>query len=159
MGTISVSLPSDGSTADVSDYNTPITTIVTALNGNIDANNLADNAVTTAKAGFLQKSVDANGWTVYDYGKWQVYKKKGTTTFGIGGSAWNATTIVSGNLPVGFTTIGANFVDASVRSGDPAVVATLSPTSTDTNIKVNLNNTYSGTVSDTIYWSVSITTA
>lgn len=71
MGQISVSLPSDGSTADVSDYNGPITTIVTEINGNIDNSNvkdaagiattkladdagitaakLADNAVTTAK--------------------------------------------------------------------------------------------------------------
>jgi hypothetical protein len=30
MGTVSVSLPSDGTTADVADYNTPITTIVNA---------------------------------------------------------------------------------------------------------------------------------
>lgn len=40
MGTVSVSLPSDGSTADVSDYNTPITTIVNEMNGNIDNANI-----------------------------------------------------------------------------------------------------------------------
>lgn len=60
MGNISVSLPSDGTTADVADYNTPITTIVNAINGNLDNSNLvsgaaiatdklADDAVTTAK--------------------------------------------------------------------------------------------------------------
>ena len=61
MATISVSLPSDGTTADVSDYNTPITTIVNEVNGNLDNANiktgaaiatskLADDAgITTAK--------------------------------------------------------------------------------------------------------------
>lgn len=44
MGTISVSLPSDGTTADVSDYNTPLTTIVNEINGNLDNSNLATNA-------------------------------------------------------------------------------------------------------------------
>lgn len=44
MGTISVSLPSDGSTADVADYNTPITTVVNAINGNLDNANVATGA-------------------------------------------------------------------------------------------------------------------
>lgn len=49
MATITVSLPSDGDTIDAADYNTPITTIVDEINGGIDADNLASNAVTTAK--------------------------------------------------------------------------------------------------------------
>lgn len=44
MGTINVSLPSDGTTADVSDYNTPITTIVSEINGNLDNANIASAA-------------------------------------------------------------------------------------------------------------------
>lgn len=44
MGLISVSLPADGSTADVSDYNVPITTIVTLVNGQIDNANIASGA-------------------------------------------------------------------------------------------------------------------
>lgn len=57
MATISVSLPSDGTTADVSDYNTPITTIVNEFNGNIDNDNIKTAAaISTAKLasdGFL----------------------------------------------------------------------------------------------------------
>lgn len=60
IGTISVSLPSDGTTADVADYNTPINTIVTVINGNLDNANIAtgagistdkiaDDAITPAK--------------------------------------------------------------------------------------------------------------
>lgn len=48
MGTISVSLPSDGSTADVADYNTPITTIVNTVNGNIDNANIKSGAAIDA---------------------------------------------------------------------------------------------------------------
>lgn len=49
MGTISVTVPNDGETIDASDVSTPINTIVNAINGNLDSNNLADDAATTAK--------------------------------------------------------------------------------------------------------------
>lgn len=61
MGTITVSLPADATTADVADYNTPITTIVNAINGNLDSNNLASNAVTTAK--ITDANVTPAKWT------------------------------------------------------------------------------------------------
>lgn len=44
MSTISVNLPSDGTTADVADYNTPINTIVNEFNGNIDNANIKSGA-------------------------------------------------------------------------------------------------------------------
>lgn len=60
MGQITVSLPSDGQTIDVADYNTPINTIVNEINGNLDNTNivagaaiagskLADGGLATAK--------------------------------------------------------------------------------------------------------------
>jgi len=49
MGTINYSSIEDGTTIDAADVNTPLTTIYDDYNGNIDSNNLADNAVTTAK--------------------------------------------------------------------------------------------------------------
>ena len=44
MGTVSLSLPSDGETIDSSDYNTPITTFVNEFNGEIDNANIASDA-------------------------------------------------------------------------------------------------------------------
>lgn len=44
MATINVSLPSDGTTADAADYNTPINTIVSEFNGNIDNANIKSGA-------------------------------------------------------------------------------------------------------------------
>lgn len=41
MGLITVSLPADGSTADVADYNVPITTITTLVNGQLDNANIS----------------------------------------------------------------------------------------------------------------------
>jgi hypothetical protein len=49
MATISVSLPADGETIDAADYNTPINTIVNVINGNLDSDNLAANAVGTSE--------------------------------------------------------------------------------------------------------------
>lgn len=50
MSTISVSLPADGTVADVSDYNSPITTLVNDYNGNIDNSNIAAAAaISTSK--------------------------------------------------------------------------------------------------------------
>lgn len=40
MGTVSVSLPSDGQTADAADYNVPINTIVSEINGGLDSANI-----------------------------------------------------------------------------------------------------------------------
>lgn len=50
MATVSVTLPTDGTTADVTDYNTPLTTIVTEINGNLDNANIKSNAaIATSK--------------------------------------------------------------------------------------------------------------
>lgn len=48
MATISVSLPSDGQTADAADYNVPINTIVAAINGNLDSDNVSAGGLTPA---------------------------------------------------------------------------------------------------------------
>lgn len=68
MATISVSLPSDGTAADVSDYNTPITTIVNEINGNLDNANIKSGAaIATSKladdAGITTAKIAANAVT------------------------------------------------------------------------------------------------
>jgi hypothetical protein len=56
MGTISISLPADGSTADVADYNTPITTIKNELNGSLNDANISGLSGTKITAGTLPGS-------------------------------------------------------------------------------------------------------
>lgn len=65
MGIISVSLPSDGTTADVADYNTPITTIVNEINGGLDNDNIKSDAA-IAGSKLANNSIDlgdkADNW-------------------------------------------------------------------------------------------------
>lgn len=75
MGTISPATVSDGETIDASDLNNPINTIADEINGNLDANNLADDAVSTAK---IQDGAVTNA--------------KLSTTAGELGSAWQSYT-------------------------------------------------------------------
>lgn len=45
MATVSITTPSDGQTIDASDVATPLNTIVTEINGNLDSNNIAEGGV------------------------------------------------------------------------------------------------------------------
>lgn len=67
MATISVSLPSDGSTADVADYNTPITTIVNEINGNLDNANIKAGAA-IAGSKLADNSIDLEAKASSDSG-------------------------------------------------------------------------------------------
>jgi hypothetical protein len=78
MGVVSLSLPADGSTGTVSQYNTPLTTLQTEFNGNIDNNNIKagaaiDSTKVTFATGFPIQIVSTNfsavatGTTVIPY--------------------------------------------------------------------------------------------
>lgn len=66
MPIINVDLPSDDTTADVADYNTPITTILGVLNGQLDDDNIASLSGTKITAGTLPEtalnSAAKQGW-------------------------------------------------------------------------------------------------
>jgi hypothetical protein len=94
MANISVSLPSDGETIDVADYNTPITTIVNDYNGNIDNSNIA-----TAAAISGTKIADA---TITD--------AKFSTAAGDIGGAWQTWVPSFTNLTVGNGTLNAYYM-------------------------------------------------
>lgn len=67
MGTINVSLPTDGSTADVADYNTPINTIVDEINGGLDNTNI-DAAAAIAGSKLADNSIDLEAKASADTG-------------------------------------------------------------------------------------------
>lgn len=48
MGTVSITTPSDGDTIDAADVNNPFNTIVNAINGNLDSNNVSAGGLTPA---------------------------------------------------------------------------------------------------------------
>ena len=67
MATINVSLPADGTTADVADFNTPITTIVSEFNGNIDNANIKS-AAAIAGSKIADNSIDLESKASADSG-------------------------------------------------------------------------------------------
>jgi len=95
MGLISVSLPSDGTTADVSDYNTPINTIVTEINGGlnnaniataaaIDGSKIADASITSGKIVGISKSTLTTDSNPYKFRARRVAAQNaGSSTFAI----------------------------------------------------------------------------
>lgn len=105
------------------------------------------------------KTVDANGWTVYDYGTFKQYRKKGATQTSIGGGSWNNVNVTP-NMPVGMSSLGANFMEASVSANDAAISCNLGADSSATAVNVQVSNQYGGAVNNFwLYWSITITTA
>lgn len=93
MAQVSVSLPSDGDTIEVADYNTPINTIITDYNGNIDNSNIASGA---AIAG--SKLADGG-----------ITNAKLSTATGELGGAWQSFTPTFTNLTVGNGTLTGKY--------------------------------------------------
>lgn len=105
MGLITLTNIEDGQDAVANALNERFGKIVDTVNGNIDSQNLKNNAVTREKIApqsvtsdklNITKSIDENGWMVTDYGTHRQYNKRvqfhGGTGFGIKDAD---------NLPVG----------------------------------------------------------
>lgn len=120
MATISVSLPSDGDTIDAADVNTPINTIVSAINGNLDSNNISAGGVTPANL----TSGTGTSWT------WQTWTPS-YTNLSIGNGVvvskytqigktvhfkfkltWGSTTSGSGTFIISFPVTATSDLDA-----------------------------------------------
>lgn len=85
MGTISVSLPSDGQTADAADYNVPINTIVSEINGGLDSDNIE-------AGGVVPNSLVSGTGTSWAWQSW-------TPT-------WSANTVGNGTVSAKYIQIG-----------------------------------------------------
>lgn len=157
----------NGDDASANLWNQRFATIVDTINGGLDSTNLASSSVattqlvngsvTSAKMN-LTKSVDANGWTKYDYGTFQQYYKKGTTSTSVGAGGWTSYN-ASTNLPVGMSTLGTNFLTGSAYPTDAALTVAFGATPTSTAITLMVANQYSATVTPVIHWSFCITTS
>lgn len=118
MGTISVSLPADGTVADVSDYNTPINTIVNAINGGLDNDNIA------AAAAISGSKLANAAVTASKMVNGQIYRRQG-------GSATEWTTQGTTNYDVSSTDVkiqaGSINVDANPKTVTFPVAFTYKP--------------------------------
>lgn len=101
------------------------------------------------------KSVDANGWTVFDFGTYHEWTRKGSLVWSLGGSDWTFRTLTS-SLPSFLGGAMANHV-ASISStpSDPAITIAAGPSSVD--FSAALTNQFSGAVNNfTVYWAARI---
>lgn len=147
MPTVSPSQSNPGDEITAAAINNPINQLAAVVNGNIDATNIADNAVSTAKIANtsvtptkmnLTKTTDANGWTVYDYGTWKEYRKV-VTGGAVGGSGSGILTNIysAQNIPAGivpndlhwtFSIIATGFASQAVINIEFSHTATTSST-------------------------------
>ncbi len=110
----------DGDGASANLWNVRLSKIHDLLNGNLDAANLADGAVTTPKIAdgavtsakiAVNKYIDNNGWSVEDYGSTKNYNYTKSGTVSLNHQSW--TTLFTIPLPVGKTNVNQLFVTLS----------------------------------------------
>lgn len=114
----------------------------------------------TEKEIAFTKTTDANGWTKYDYGTWQEYRKtvSASPTIGTGGAT--AVTLSSSNLPTGMSTLSSNYLSAGFMAGGSAYAYdwNFEMTTVSSALNITVGNKSAGTVSGNIYWHIVIVT-
>ena len=105
----------------------------------------------------FSKTTDANGWTIYDYGAWKKYCKKGQGSDTIGAGAWKWLADI--NLPVGISTISTNFLTSSIMASDAAINMKCGGVPAGSGINITAHNPYTGSVTYAYNYSVEITTS
>jgi hypothetical protein len=80
---------------------------------NVTTAKLASSAVTNAKIQFAT-TVDANGWSIYNYGSYKIYRKVSSQS-SISIAAADRTSFANISLPVGMSTLGTRQVHATIR--------------------------------------------
>jgi hypothetical protein len=129
--------------------------------------NITDIRNLTAPVRSAIKTVDANGWTVSDFGTYKQYNKRWTGLLNTASLAAGANmSFTTDNLPVGVTTTSGLHVDATYGGGsstDPSVVGQLTSangagldSAGSTLFKLNIHNIYTGGAVPTGYWTLYI---
>ena len=102
-------------------------------------------------------SVDANGWTIYDFGKFKQYRKKATLVESLTGGQWkwSANSI---SLPTGMANLVGKFTEATYTPSDTAITLAMNAYERSV-ITFAMTNQYGATINNfTIYCSICITT-
>lgn len=100
------------------------------------------------------KTVDANGWTVWNYGNRKEWTKKGTVNGILGGNLWH--TISGVALPVGLSTIGTNILSTSLLSSDSAISLNAGCNTTDSLIYIQAVNIYNNSINVNVFYQFRI---
>lgn len=148
MGLITYTNLEDDTTADANKFNERFGAIVDEVNGNIDTQNLKNSAVTREKIASgavtsdklsITKTIDANGWTVTDYGttKDWTYRKSGSLS--INSNTWVRVEVP---LPEGITNINDVFLALAPYSDWTEIIFTIVPAAGTDKIYMNVYNAH-----------------
>lgn len=113
----------------------------------------------TEKEVAFSKTLDANGWTVYDYGSWKEYRVRRTVNQSV-----NTATVIglsSQALPSGMATLGSNFLTGnfSLSGNAYALDWNFEMTSTSPTINITGRSNTGAAVTFTGYIDMTIVSA
>ena len=160
MGLITLTNIEDGQDAVANALNERFGKVVDEINGNIDSQNLKNNAVTREKIApqsitsdklFVDRYVDENGWTVSDYGGYKRYSRHGVYTGTLPAHGWGIQrTDIS--FPAGCDY--QDIVGSFISSNDQAIQATFSHFGSDKKIAFAVLNSYGQALTINFKWSL-----
>lgn len=127
------------------------------LNGNVTTDKLADDSVTSAKLA-VTIGDGGNGYTVYDFGTFKIFRKTGTVSGSLAANGFGTVALNPG-LPTGYSNFGSfDHVRQIVRTNDQAITATpYTFAGSATNLNCGITNQYAGgTVSFSGTWDLEL---
>lgn len=92
------------------------------------------------------KSTDANGWTVWDYGTYHEWSKKGTITASTAGNGWSFYTLTT--IPSMLSRLGTNIATTSMIPSDAAISLSPGGATNVTAMQVSAVNNYGNAVNN-----------
>lgn len=148
MGLITLTNIEDGQDAVANALNERFGRIVDVINGNIESQNLKNNAVTREKIApqsvtsdklSITKEYDDNGWLVTDYGTTKDYTYREAGTLSINSNTWKRLTVP---LPQGITSINDVFISLAPFSDWTEAIFTIVPAAGTDKIYINVYNAH-----------------
>lgn len=136
MPIISTSLPSDGTTIDAADVNTPFNDILNVVNGNIDSDNVAVGGLNYDNFGTITGEIPASD--MQDSGNVEKFRDEANVAFVASGCVWSTLTGLNGAM-----TAGVVYNANGVRNAPGAVASKTFTASRDTYVDIATNGAVS----------------
>ena len=149
-----------GASATPNLWNQRFAAITSAINGNIDSDNLKNNAVTREKIApgavtsdklFVDRYIDDSGWTVSDYGGYKRYTRHGVYNGTLPAHGWG---IQNTNISFPAGCDYQDIVGSFISSNDQAIQATFSHWGSDKKIAFAVLNSYGQALNINFKWSL-----
>ena len=136
MPLISTTLPSDGTTIDAADVNTPFNDILNVVNGNIDSDNVATGGLNYENFGTITGEIPASD--MQDSGNVEKFRDEANVAFVASGCVWSALSGLNGAM-----TAGVVYNANGVRNAPGAVASKTFTASRDTYVDIATNGAVS----------------